>query len=329
MARPPPDFVVACLNMAPVSPTRGPIAASNCSEAAWRLPGAALPFILLLALVGCASRPHHAGSSRVAALRADDGVQLVEAGAPILFYRNKPSPGREPWRTHYIHPVHSIGGAEVTEDAPADHVHQRGIFWAWRRILVDGIKVADGWVGDKLVLEVASPSVTSHEDGSAEIDVRVRWIAPVDGRPTPIIEESSSIRAYPAVDGRRRIDVSVGLRALRHGVELAGTDDEKGYGGLSMRFANPQLAEIESGGRILRATVAGMQTGDWVAFNWRTPPPPWPARIVVSCHVDGLTWTRWVLRQEQSMQNCAFPGAVPTPVPSDGVLRLGLSMLVE
>jgi hypothetical protein len=225
--------------------------------------------------------------------------------------------------------VYSIGGAVITEDAPADHVHQRGIFWAWRRILVDGAKVADGWVGDNLVLEVASPTVTSHEDGSAQIDVQVRWIVPVNGRPTPIIEENSSIRAYPAVDGGRRIDVSVGLRALRRGVELAGTDDEKGYGGLSLRIAKPQLAEIESDGRVLEATVAGMQTGDRVAFNWRTPPPPWPARIVASCQVDGRAWTRWVLRQEPSMQNCAFPGAAPTAVPSDGVLRLGLSVLVE
>jgi hypothetical protein len=315
--------------MAPVSPTRGPNAASNCCTAAWRLPGVALPLILLVTLVGCASRPQQWDSSRVAALRTDDGVQLVDGGAPILFYRSKPSPGREPWRTHYVHPVYSIGGAVITEDAPADHVHHRGIFWAWRRILVDGAKVADGWVGDNVVLEVATPSVTSHDDGSAEIDVRVRWIVPMDGRPTPIIEENSSIRAYPAVDGRRRIDVAVGLRALRPGVELAGTDDEKGYGGLSLRVANPQLAEIESDGRLLHATVAGMQTGDWVAFNWRTPPPPWPARIKASCEVDGRAWTRWVLRQEPSMQNCAFPGAAPVAVPGDGVLRLELSLLVE
>ena len=324
----PPDFVIACLNMAPVSPTLGPITASNLRGAARRLPGVILPVILLATLSGCASRPHPGHSSRVEALHTDDGVQLVEGGAPILFYRSRPSPGQEPWRLHYVHPVYSIGGAVITEDAPADHVHHRGIFWAWRRILVDGVKAADGWVGDGLVLEVAPPTVRSYEDGSAEIDVRVRWIVPLDGRPTPIIEETSSIRAYPVADGRRRIDVSVGLRALRHGVELAGTDDEKGYGGISLRVANPQLAGIESDGRVLHATVAGVQTGDWVAFNWSAPPPPWPAHIAVSCRVDGHAWTRWVLRQEPSMQNCAFPGAAPTAVPADGVLRLGLSLLV-
>jgi Methane oxygenase PmoA len=325
----PPDFVVACLNMAPVSPARGPIAAFRPCGVAWRLPGLALPVILLATLSGCASRPDQADSSRVEALRTDDGVQLVDGGAPVLFYRSRASAGREPWRTHYVHPVHSIGGAVITEDAPADHVHHRGLFWAWRRILVDGVKVADGWVGDNLVLDVAPPTVTSHEDGSAQIDVRARWIVPMEGQPTPIIEETSSIRAYLAVDGRRRIDVLVGLQALRRGVELAGTDDEKGYGGLSLRVANPQLAGIESGGRILHATVAAMQTADWVAFSWRVPPPPWPARIAASCQVDGHAWTRWVLRQEPSMQNCAFPGAAPTAVPRDRVLRLGLSLLVE
>ena len=45
---------------------------------------------------------------------------------------------------------------------------------------------------------------------------------------TAIIEESSSIRAYPLSNGRRRIVFDVRLRALRSGVQLAGTDDADG-----------------------------------------------------------------------------------------------------
>jgi hypothetical protein len=294
----------------------------------WPIHPAALVAASMLLLSGCASQPPGELSGRVTAMPAAHGVQLLEAGEPVLFYRRTAEPGREPWRVHYIEPLYSVAGVVVTEDAPADHVHHRGIFWAWRRILVDGTKVADGWVADRLVLEVDAPRVRSFPDGSMAIDVRTTWVVPMDGQPTSIVEENSSIRAYPARGGQRRVDIEVRLRALRPGVELAGTDDDKGYGGVSMRFANPQLARIVSGGRELQATVAAMNTGEEVAFLWSTPPPPWPRRIVASCQVDGRPWTRWVLRQELSMQNCAFPGPRPVPVPTTGELRLSLTLFV-
>lgn len=321
--------MLACLNMAPVSPAR-PAALLRCPATARRQIGAAAALTAWLLLAsGCAGWPQGEPARRVTAVRNAQGVQLLEAGAPVLFYRRTPEPGREPWRMHYVHPLHSIAGAVVTEDAPADHVHHRGLFWAWRRILVDGARVADGWVGDRLVLEVGAPRVRLFHDGSAQIDVRATWVVPLDGRPAAIIEENSSIRAYPSTDGQRRVDVEVRLRALRPGVALAGTDDDKGYGGLSMRFANPQLVEIESDGRRLRATVAAMDAGASLAFLWPTLPAPWPPRIDAACRVDGQPWTRWVLRQELSMQNCAFPGPRPVPIPTTGELRLSLGLLVS
>lgn len=321
--------MLACLNMAPVSPAS--VSGRFLSTFGWsglaRIAG--LLIALGLALAGCAHRHEQPRPGRLEAIVASDGVQLSEGGAPVLFYRRAAAPGRELWRMHYIHPLHSVAGAVVTEDAPADHIHHRGLFWAWRRILVDGEQVADGWVGDRLVLQPGVPGVRRLADGSARIDVRVLWLVPLAGRPVPVVEENSAIRAYPVADGRRRVDVTVALRALRPGVELAGTGDEKGYGGLSMRFANPQLAVIESGGRRLRATVAAMETGGEVEFLWPTLAVPWPARIAVSCVVDGRPWTRWVLRQELSMQNCAFPGSKPVPVPSSGSLKIGMTLFLD
>jgi len=308
---------------------RGPLTAGAPRTGRRRSRSIALFVATLAWLPGCVSGPRGGPPPGVEALFTTDGVQLTEGGAPVLLYRFQPIPGREPWRTNYVHPVYSPAGAIVTEDAPADHVHHRGIFWAWRRILVDGTRVADGWVGDGLALEVAAPSVTAYNDGSAQVNARATWVVQVAGQPTAIIEENSAIRGYPVVDGSRRIDVTVELRALRPGVEIAGTDDEKGYGGLSLRFGNPQLAEIETDGRALHATNAGMATGEWVRFNWPTLLPPWPASISASCEIDGRSWKRWVLRQEPSMQNCAFPGAVPTAVPTDRPLRLEVTLVIE
>jgi hypothetical protein len=288
-------------------------------------------FVVLaaLALAGCAGSATSVREARVTVTPAADGVALSEAGHPVLFYRSRPAAGREPWRTHYVHPLYSVGGAVVTEDGPADHLHQRGVYWAWRRILVDGVRVADGWVGDKLVLEVGAPATQALPDGSAQIDVRVLWRAPVGETVVPIIEENSTIRAWPSRDGRRRLAFDVRLRALRDGVALAGTDDEKGYGGFSLRFANAPSVLLEGDGRELHATQAGLDAGRVVTFRWPSASSPWPARIAASCRVNGQPWTRWVLRQEASMQNCAFPGSQPVAVPTQTPLRLEATVEIE
>ncbi len=262
-------------------------------------------------------------SERVTAATVDDGIRVMAGDQPVLFYRTRPDNGREPWRVNYIHPLHSVAGAVITEDAPVDHLHQRGVYWAWRRILVDGARVADGWVGDQLSLEVTRRAALDRPDGSAQAEARVLWRVPLGGALVEIVEENSRIRVFPVAGGHRRVDVEVRLRALRGGVAIAGTDDEKGYGGLSMRFANGPQVQLAGDGRVLRATPAGIEAGESVEFSWPALSPPWPARVTARCTVDGRPWTRWVLRQEPSMQNCAYPGSSPVELPTDRDLRAG------
>lgn len=313
--------MIACPKMAPVSPSREHAPMAGLTRGAGRVLAAAGAILLLCA---CASRVPQASGARVSAQTETDGVRLLEGDRQVLYYRRRAQPGREAWRLHYVHPLHSVGGEIITEDGPADHVHHRGLFWAWRRILVDGVRVADGWVGQGLDLDVAEPTVSELPDGSAQIDVRVVWRVPLDGRATAIIEESSRIRAYPVSHGRRRVEVEVRLRGLRSGVEIGGTEDEKGYGGPSLRFGNSERIVIHGDGRELRATPAAIEVGDAIDFSWPSLPAPWPERVRVACEVDGRPWTRWVLRQEPSMQNCAFPGARSVRVPVGDELRLRL-----
>ena len=157
----------------------------------------------------------------------------------------------------------------------------------------------------------------------------MRWIVGLNGQPTPIIEEESSIRAFPVSRGQRRIELTVRMRALRPNVALAGTADEKGYGGISLRLARADELNFASGGREVLATVAGVDAGEHVEFQWPASTPPWPLRVTASCAVDGRAWTRWVLRRELSMQNCAFPGQTPVVVPTGRPLELRVVMRVE
>jgi len=290
---------------------------------------AASPLALLscaLLLTGCAGPAASVRPERVIAEVVADGIRVTTGGQPVLFYRTGPDSGREPWRVNYIHPLHSVAGAVITEDAPVDHLHQRGVYWAWRRILVDGVRVADGWVGDGLAFEVTRRAALDRSDGSAQVDARLFWRVSLAGQPADIVAENSRIRVYPLVDGRRRVDIEVRLRALRRGVAIAGTDDEKGYGGISLRFGNGALVQLTGDGRELLATPAGIEAGESVEFSWPALSLPWPARVTARCTVDGRPWTRWVLRQEPSMQNCAYPGSSPVDLSTDRDLVLGVTL---
>jgi hypothetical protein len=75
-------------------------------------------------------------------------------------------------------------------------------------------------------------------------------------------------------------------------------------------------------GRALTATTAAQVAGEVVEFRWPASTAPWPDRIAVSCQVDGRPWTTWVLRQEPSMQNCAYPGRPPVELPTRRPLLL-------
>jgi hypothetical protein len=192
--------------------------------------------------------------------------------------------------------------------------------------MVDGVRVADGWVGDKVVMAVAAPTSRAWPDGSMQIDAQATWRVPVAGVETAIVEESSSVRAYPLSDGQRRIVFEVRLRALRNGVQLAGTDDDKGYGGFSLRFAHSEQLEFLSDGQALQPLVAAVHTGEEVTLRWPAPIPGWPGSIRASCRVNEQPWQSWVLRREPSMQNCAFPGRDPVSVPQDRSLRIEVAL---
>jgi hypothetical protein len=280
---------------------------------------------VLLALCACASAQPPRG---VYAQFSPEGVTLYEAGSKILFYRMRPAEGAEPWRLHFIHPLYASSGQELTENAPSDHLHHRGAFTAWRRILLDGRQAGDAWVGKNLVWTVATPTFRRNLRGAGVLTTHAIWELVQESAPRPLIEESTQIKVEPLAGGARRIDIRSRYTALAENVAVAGTDDEKEYGGPSIRFAQPDRLELASGGRPLKAKLGPVETADEVEFRWRDPPAGWPRLIAASCSVDGRPWRRWVLRQELSMQNCAFPGRAPVTLPTKDALEIRLSLRI-
>jgi len=72
-----------------------------------------------------------------------------------LFYRQAPvSHQGEYTRNHNIHPLYGLKGDILTEDFPADHLHQRGIYWAWHQVLVNGKSMGDMWLTEDFIWDV-------------------------------------------------------------------------------------------------------------------------------------------------------------------------------
>lgn len=167
---------------------------------------------------------------------APGSLELSENGKPVFVYNygmqlanGAPESYR---RSGYLHPVYAPGGTIVTDDFPRDHYHHRGLFWAWPVVNIDGTR-HDMW----LVKDVRQKFVRwidrSTGDRSARIAAENEWIA--GGR--KVAKEFVEITVKPAEGSRREFELAVRIEALDKAVELSGSPDGKGYGGIDLRFA--------------------------------------------------------------------------------------------
>jgi hypothetical protein len=224
--------------------------------------------------------------------------------------------------TNFIHPLMSRIGACITENAPADHRHHRGLFWAWRRVIV-GDTCVDSWTGENFEHEVVESSATASES-RATLTTELNWLMTA----SPIVRERTTIAICDDAD-TRRLDLEIRLRALVANVAIAGSDDEKGYGGLTLRFAASDRVRITSDGRTLEPALGPVPTGPVVEFAWAPRPERFPRRVTARCTVDDQPWTSWVLRRGPAMQNAAFPGRAPHAIPTDRDLAIRLALEIE
>ena len=76
------------------------------------------------------------------------GYWFSEGETKVLFYQaeRKALPDGQAARSNYFHPLYDLDGNVLTEDFPKDHIHHRGIFWAWHQVRINGTTVQDQWV---------------------------------------------------------------------------------------------------------------------------------------------------------------------------------------
>lgn len=259
-----------------------------------------------------------------------DGVTVTEDDRPVLFYRTRPAdPATEPGRLNYVHPLYAPDGTILTEDRPADHPHQRGLFWSWHQVRLGDRTVADGWFMKGLTFVVKKTRFATDRTGAGKLVLDVDWIVSSGPELVYVATETTTVRVQPLKKGARRIDVATVITPTVDGLSLGGSDDAKGYGGFSMRLIAPDRLVFGSQGKGVVPQVGPVTAGSSMGFAWPSQPGLSQWAVGLSCKVDGKPITQWILRKELSMQNCVWPGRAPVALAKGRPLKLETALVVR
>lgn len=285
----------------------------------------------LLAAFGCAAGPGSAGApSVVRVVEEADGYSFRDEDGPVLFYqlRAKSLDG-EYERSNYIHPLYGLDGETLTEDFPEDHRHHRGVFWTWHQVLVGSVRAGDPWLARRFSwrTEEALPLP------GGGLRVKHTWFSPdyLDGD-QPILAETAEVVARRPAEAFRTIDFDIRLVPLQEGVRLGGSEDDKGYGGFSVRVRMVEgLRFTAAQGRVEpQRTAAAL--GDWVDFSADFGGRDGPSGVAVLVHPASAGYPQaWILRSPAtpSMQNPVWPGPVAALLPRGQETRLRYRLVVH
>ena len=129
--------------------------------------------------------------------REAGGIRIREGEKDVLFYRTGPNSADGSYeRSNYIHPLYGLDGEVLTEDFPEDHLHHRGVFWAWHQVLIGNKNMGDSWECRDFIWDVQEVELQP-SDSSLSLISRILWKSSVytddSGKPAPFVEEQLRI----------------------------------------------------------------------------------------------------------------------------------------
>ena len=271
-----------------------------------------------------------AGKAQINMVVKQGGFLFMEGKDSIFFYQKslKEKDGAY-GRCNYIHPLYGPDGTRLTEDFPADHLHHRGVFWAWHQILIDNKQVSDGWE-----LKNFQQKVTNFEfilqKGVGIVNTTVEWKSPLwKNGSEAYLREDTKITIHPKLGNYRRIDFDIKLKALTDRLSIGGSDDEKGYSGFSARLKLPADVKFSGVNGLVEPVNVAVEAGNFMNINGSFLNGGKKGGVVICSNPSNpAPSTSWILCKTASMQNVAFPGRKPVAIPFDKPLILKYSLLV-
>ena len=286
-----------------------------------------IPGLLAILLVSCSPQR---SNSEFSFQENEEKVDLLENGNAIFSYNKaQNSPDNEHFFTNYIHPLYSLNGDTLTEEFPEDHYHHRGVFWAWHQMYVNGESVGDGWTMENISQEVTSVKTTK-DLSSAKLKISTQWKSPLFESNKPFLSEETTITVLPMEDNIRKIDFIIALKALVKGVEIGGSDNEKGYGGFCIRLKDPEDITFVSENKLISPKTNQVEAGPWMDFFAPFGKDKNINGVAILCHPETPNHPApWILRNEKSMQNIVYPGQNPVTIPVDEFLTLNYRVIIH
>ena len=278
-----------------------------------------------------------AGGGQAAAVRITKDAQgywFTEGDSRVLFYQaeRKALPDGQAARSNYFHPLYDLDGSVLTEDFPKDHIHHRGIFWAWHQVRIDGKSVQDQWVNRDSFWTVKDAGIRS-DASAASLVLRVVWESPqfadAAGQRRPFVEEQSLTRVHRAEGAIRKIDFHQRLTALVDGVEIGGSEDAKGYGGFSYRVVMPPDIRFTGAAGAVTPIENAVSPSPWMDLSGSYGKSG-KSGLTVLTHPTTTGFPQpWILRARGSMQNAVYPGRQPAAIPRDRPVILRYRIVVH
>jgi len=289
-------------------------------------------FTILLMFAGCAQSP---SLDPLKVIEKNGGFEVSQGDTKVLFYQSQPtSLNGKHTRSHYIHPLYGLDGEILTENFPSDHLHQRGIFWAWHQLLVGEKPVGDGWILEDFSYDVQDVKTLKDDRHSSALKLDVLWKSPlwVDsaGSEKPFIKETTTVRIYNVTEDIRKIDFEIHLTALEDEVYIGGSSNLTGYGGFSARIKMPDDLVFTGTKGNVEPEEHFVQAGPWVDFTAKFQTGGPPSGITILSHSSIPRHPNpWVLRRKESMQNARFPGQKTFKLPNNEPLVLRYRIIIH
>ena len=264
-------------------------------------------------------------------IKTNEGYQFFDAGKPVLFYRVKPKSTEKGTysRANYCHPVYDLNGNIITEDFPRDHLHHRGIFWAWHQVYIGETPIRDMWECKNFAWDIRNVRILDNQNNSAALCAIVHWKSPQwkNGN-KPFAEETVTIRVHEVKNNARAIDFTIEIRALEKNLRIGGSDNKKEYGGFSARIVLPKDIKMTDSSGIIEPQRNALAAGNWLNFSGTFGTRKSGFAIFVHPSNPGVL-RKWVLRRSRSMQNAAYPGRKPVLVPTTTPLILKYRIILH
>ncbi len=275
--------------------------------------------------------PSVVGGEGMSVHKTDATIEVREAGDIVaVFQTASADPSQHPARLQYMHPFIGTDGQVMTEDMPEDHLHQRGIYWAWRQIMLDGQQLANSWILENILFDTVSRSAEVTEEGGARLISELVWRVRQDATWLPIVSEKATVVIAPEQQGERTLGFIVTLEALRDDVMVGGAPNSRGYGGISARFKDGPLMRFHRlDGTEVTPTVDAVTADGALAMTWDGGSDFASQKVTMACTVDGVPVQQWIIRRQLSMQNCVWPGRAPVALVPGLPVTLGATFAVK